>query len=65
MDDATLRKIPAHVQDIALGEQDVARAVALVGPTNERIRKAADLRLRFEDEPATYISLLLAEGQPK
>jgi hypothetical protein len=65
MGKSALELIPAQLQSLALGESDIGRAVALADPTNERIRKAADLRLQFEDEPATYISLLLAEAQQK
>lgn len=63
MDKSALELIPAQLQGVTLGEPDIGRAVALANPTNERIRKAADLRLQFEDEPATYIGLLRAEGQ--
>jgi hypothetical protein len=65
MGKSALELIPAQLQGVALGEPDIGRAVALADPTNQRIRKAADLRLNFEDEPATFISLLLAETQQK
>lgn len=63
MEKSALELIPAQLQGMTLGELDVGRAVALANSTNERVRKAADLRLQFEDEPAAYIGLLLAEGQ--
>ena len=63
MDKSALELIPAQLQSVMLGEPDVGRAVALAKPTNDRIRKAAELRLQFEDEPATYMRLLMAEGQ--
>lgn len=63
MDKSALELIPAQLQGVMLGEPDIGRAVALAKPTNDRVRKAADARLQFEDEPATYMSLLLAEGK--
>jgi hypothetical protein len=63
MDKSALELIPAELQGVMLAEPDISRAVALAKATNERIRKAADVRLQFEDEPATYMSLLLAGGK--
>jgi hypothetical protein len=63
MDKSALELMPAQLQGVMLGESDIGRAVALAKPTNDKIRKAADARLQFEDEPATYIGLLRAEGQ--
>jgi hypothetical protein len=63
MDKSALELMPAQLQGVVLGEPDISRAVALAKPTNDKIRKAADARLQFEDEPASYIGLLRAEGQ--
>jgi hypothetical protein len=41
-----------------LPEADIARAVAIARPTNQKVREAADARLKFEDEPATFTALL-------
>ena len=65
MDKSALELIPIELQGVMLGEADIGRAVALARPTNERIRKAADSRLQFENEPATYLGLLLGEAQEK
>jgi hypothetical protein len=63
MDKSALELMPAELQGVVLGESDISRAVALAKPTNDKIRKAADARLQFEDEPASYIDLLHAEGK--
>jgi hypothetical protein len=63
MDKSALELMPGQLQGVVLGESDIARAVALAKPTNDKIRKAADARLQFEDEPAAYIGLLHAEGK--
>jgi hypothetical protein len=63
MDKSALELMPAELQGVTLGEADIGRGVALAKPTHDRIRKAADSRLQFEDEPATYMSLLLEEGR--
>ena len=63
MSKSALELIPAELQDVTLGERDIARAVGLAGPTNHKVREAADARLRFEDEPAAYIGFLLAEAE--
>jgi len=63
MDKSALELMPGQLQGVVLGESDITRAVALAKPTNDKIRKAADARLRFDDEPASYIGLLHAEGK--
>jgi len=37
---------------------ELERAVAIAKPTNQKVRKAADARLRFDDEPAGYLDFL-------
>jgi hypothetical protein len=39
------------------------RAAALVDPLNQKVREAADARLRFEDEPGCYIGFLRGEAE--
>jgi hypothetical protein len=58
MPQSALELIPAELQGVALGESDIARAVGLAQPTNQKVREAADARLQFEDEPAAYLALL-------
>jgi hypothetical protein len=53
-----LEAIAKELQDVALPEADIARAVALAKPTNQRVREAADARLKFEDEPAAFTAFL-------
>lgn len=63
MSKLALELIPTELQGVALGESDIARAVDLVNQTNQKLREAADARLRFEDEPAAYIGFLRAEAE--
>ena len=37
---------------------ELTRAVAMAKPINEKVRRAADARLRFEDEPSAYVAFL-------
>ena len=53
-----VEKIPADLQGVPMSESDVARAAAIARPANQKVREAADARLRFEDEPAGYLGLL-------
>ena len=53
-----MENIPKDLQNVAMPEDEFARAVAMTKPTNEKVRRAADARLRFEDEPASYTALL-------
>jgi hypothetical protein len=50
--------IPKDLQNVALPPEELARAVAMAKPTNEKVRRAADARLRFDDEPASYLAFL-------
>ncbi|MEA3195702.1 MAG: hypothetical protein QOD26_4035 [Betaproteobacteria bacterium] len=51
-----------ELQGIAMSEADLARAVAIARPANEKARGAADAGLEFEDEPAHYLGFLHAES---
>lgn len=53
-----MQPIAEELQGVALGESGIARAVAVAEPTNHKVRECADARLRFEDEPAHFISFL-------
>ncbi|MGH8703993.1 MAG: hypothetical protein ACREUO_01085 [Burkholderiales bacterium] len=49
-----------ELQAISMSEPDLARAVTVAKPANEKAREAADALLRFEDEPAGYLGFLHA-----
>lgn len=51
-------KIASELQGVSMSESDIDRAVAVAKPANQKVREAADARLRFEDEPADYLALL-------
>jgi hypothetical protein len=50
--------IPKDLQKVTLPPDELERAVATARSTNEKVRRAADARLRFEDEPASYLAFL-------
>src|SRR5215210_2370286 len=51
-----VESIPKELQNIVPPQEELDRAVAMAKPTNHKVRKAADTRLRFEDEPASYLA---------
>jgi hypothetical protein len=53
-----VESIPKELQNVVLPKDELDRALAMTRPTNEKVRKAADARLRFEDEPASYLAFL-------
>jgi hypothetical protein len=53
-----VENIPKELQNVALPPDELARAVAIAKPTNQKVRTAAATRLRFEDEPAAYVAFL-------
>ena len=55
---SALELTPLELQEVTMSDADIARAVAMAVPTNEKVLAAADARLRFEDEPAHYLALL-------
>ena len=61
MDKSALQLIPAELQGVAMSDAGIARALALAGPANQKVREAAEARLRFEDEPAAYTGFLHAK----
>ena len=56
-----MKTIAQELQDVALPDVDLARAVSLAEPTNKKVREAANARLKLEDEPEDFIRLLEAE----
>lgn len=60
MSKSALELMPGELQSVPMSEAHVARAVALAAPTNQKVREAADERMRFEDEPAQYLGFLHA-----
>lgn len=65
MSKSALELIAAELQGVALGDSDIARAVALAKPTNEKLREAANARMRFEDEPASFIGFMHEQAARK
>ena len=65
MSKSALELIASDLQSVALSDADTARAVALAAPTNQKVREAADARLRFEDEPALYLACLRDEADDR
>jgi hypothetical protein len=53
-----VESIPKELQGVPMPEEEVKRALAMAKPTNEKVREAADARLRFEDEPGAYLAFL-------
>ena len=56
-----METIPKKLQNVVMPEDELARAAAIAKATNERVREAADARLQFEDEPASYVAFLNRE----
>ena len=53
-----MESIAKKLQHVAMPKEELDRAVAMAEPTNRRVREAADVRLKFEDEPAAYAAFL-------
>jgi hypothetical protein len=53
-----VESIPKELQNVAMPQDELDRAVAIAKPTNQKVRTAAGTRLRFEDEPAGYLDFL-------
>ena len=60
MSKSALELMPGELQAVPMSEAHVARAMALAAPTNQKVREAADARMRFEDEPSLYTGFLHA-----
>ena len=50
--------IPKDLQNVAMPPEELERASATAKATNQKVRAAAEQRLRFEDEPAGYLAFL-------
>jgi hypothetical protein len=53
-----MESIPKDLQNVAMPPDELARALAMAKATNQKVRTAADGRLRFEDEPSGYLDFL-------
>ena len=53
-----MESMPKELQGVPMPDDEVKRALTMAKPTNQKVREAADARLRFEDEPATYLAFL-------
>ena len=53
-----MEAIPKDLQSVPMPDDEVARALAIAKPANQKVREAADARLRFEDEPGHYVAFL-------
>jgi hypothetical protein len=53
-----MEKTAQELQNVAMPKDELDRAVGMAKPTNQKVRAAADARLRFEDEPAAYLAFL-------
>lgn len=53
-----MENIPKDLQNVSMPPDELDRAVAVAKPTNQKVRAAADVRLRFEDEPSAYLAFL-------
>lgn len=57
----SIELMPGELQAVPMSEAHIARAVSLAEPTNQKVREAADARMRFEDEPQDYKAFLHAQ----
>ena len=53
-----MESIPKDLQNVPMPDDEVKRALGIAKPTNEKVRDAAGVRLRFEDEPGHYLAFL-------
>ena len=53
-----MESIPKDLQNVDMPEAELTRATAMAKPTTQKVRDAARERLRFEDEPASYLGFL-------
>lgn len=62
MPKTALELIAPELQGVALSDADIARALNMAAPTNQKVKEAAEARLRFDDEPSGYLAFLEAEA---
>jgi hypothetical protein len=53
-----MESMPKDLQGVPMPDDEIKRALGVAKLTNEKVREAADARLRFEDEPAAYLAFL-------
>jgi hypothetical protein len=53
-----MESIAKELQHVAQPQDEHDRAIAVAKPSNEKVCRAADTRLRFEDEPSSYVAFL-------
>lgn len=58
MDAMLFERFVREAQEVPMDEAVVLRALGVVNSANTTARRAADERLRFEDEPAQFTKLL-------
>ena len=61
MTKTALELIAPELQGVTMSDADIARAVSMAAPMNQKVREAADARLAFEDEPAGHTAFLSQE----
>ena len=54
----TVAGIAAHLQGMKYDDKRLAEIAAEVEVLNDAVRKAAEARLTFDDEPAAFASLM-------
>ena len=59
----TAAGIAAHLQGLKYDDKRLAEIAAEVEVLNDAVRKAADARLTFDDEPAAFASLMEREAR--
>ena len=59
----TAAGIAAHLQGLTYDEKQLAEIAAEVEVLNDAVRKAAETRLTFDDEPAAFASLMEREAR--
>ena len=65
MDDKTriAASIAKHLQGLTYDDKRLAEIAAEVEVLNDAVRKAAAVRLTFDDEPAAFASLMAREAK--
>jgi hypothetical protein len=59
----TAAGIAAHLQGLTYDDKRLAEIAAEVEVLNDAVRKAADVRLTFDDEPAAFASVMEREAR--
>jgi hypothetical protein len=59
----TAAGIPAGLQGLKYDDKRLAEIAAEVEVLNDAVRKAADARLAFDDDPAAFASIMAKEAR--